>query len=411
MASLVPGETLRVLLVSPNEVERDAVAAALTSRAGDHRLYWIAQTDLALGRARDTLPHIILLDDALGSSAPVTLVGQLLQQAPRTAVLALVTTDGMNIARSMVLAGARGFVIKPVVADDLLAAMRQVLAQQWGTVGGGSELTQFAGHIIVFCAPKGGTGRTSLATNTAIAVHQSRKQPVVLVDADYAAPAVDVMLNLDPTRNILELLEKLTRLDAELISSVLATHRSGIRVLLAPPPAHLANPPSLPEVQQVMAWLKRMFPWVIVDLGLPLDETSFAFLDGADRIVMTVLPEMVGLRNTRLMLDQLNERGYAEDKIWMVLNRSDLRGGVAAADIESRLKVHVRFKLPDDQALATHAVNRGVPAMVSHPSSGLARAMGKFAVELTRDLSPAPAEEPASTGSDLRRLLGRRAAG
>ena len=79
-----------------------------------------------------------------------------------------------------------------------------------------------------------------------------------------------------------------------------------MRVLLAPPPADLTHPISLPQVQQVLVWLKRMFPWVIVDLGLPLDETAFAFLDGADRIVMSVLPEMVGLRNTRLMLDQLH---------------------------------------------------------------------------------------------------------
>ncbi len=409
MASLVPGETLRVLLISPDEEQREAVAAALLGRAGDHRLFWVSQADLALGRARDTVPHVILVDDVLGSANPVTLVGQLLQQAPRTAVLALVGKDGMSTARSVVLAGARGFVLKPITADELVGAMRQVLAQQSGAAGEADTGAQYAGRIIVFCAPKGGTGRTTLATNTSIAIHQARKEPVVLVDADYAAPAVDVMLNLDPSRNILELLPKLTRLDADLVSSVLVNHRSGIRVLLAPPPADLTHPISLPQVQQVMAWLKRMFPWVVVDLGLPLDETSFAFLDGADRIVMTVLPEMVGLRNTRLMLDQLHERGYTEDKIWMVLNRNDLRGGVSVADIETRLKVSVRYKLPDDQALATHTVNRGVPVTVSHASSGMARAMVKFATELTRDLTGATEEDTTGgSGAGLGRLFGRR---
>lgn len=409
MASLIPGETLRVLLVSPDEEQREAVAGALLGRAGDHRLYWVSQADLALGRARDTVPHVILVDESLGSANPVTLVGQLLQQAPRTAVLALVGKDGMSIARAVVLAGARGFVLKPLAADDLVGAMRQVLAQQLGTAGDGDTGAQYTGRIIVFCAPKGGTGRTTLATNTAIAIHQARREPIVLVDADYAAPAVDVMLNLDPTRNILELLPRLTQLDAELVSGVLVNHRSGIRVLLAPPPADLTHPISLPQVQQVMAWLKRMFPWVVVDLGLPLDETSFAFLDGADRIVMAVLPEMVGLRNTRLMLDQLRERGYAEEKIWMILNRSDLRGGVSVADIEARLKVAVRYKLPDDQALATHTVNRGVPVTVSHPSSGMARAMVKFAAELTRDLTGGGHDDgTGGPGVGLGRLFGRR---
>ena len=177
--------------------------------------------------------------------------------------------------------------------------------------------------------------------------------PVVLVDADYAAPALDVALNLQGERTITDLLPRLSRLDKELVLGVLANHVSGLQVLLAPPPADLSKPISLPQVQQVLSWLKRMFPWVIVDLGLPLDDTAFAFLDGADRIVMTVLPEMIGLRNTRLMLDQLHGRGYPDDKIWLVVNRAGLPGGVSVGDIGARLQVRVKHTVPDDQPLAT----------------------------------------------------------
>jgi pilus assembly protein CpaE len=120
---------------------------------------------------------------------------------------------------------------------------------------------------------------------------------------------------------------------------------------------------------------------------------------------MTVLPEMVGLRNTRLMLDQLRERGYSEDKTWIVLNRADIRAGVPQADIEARLKVHVRYRVPDDQGLATHTVNRGVPLMLSHPGSGLARAVRKFAIQLSEDLVPASLAE--ESGGLFSRLLGR----
>jgi pilus assembly protein CpaE len=270
------------------------------------------------------------------------------------------------------------------------------------------ELPQVAGRIVAFCAPKGGTGRTTLAINTTIGLHQISKRSAVLVDADYAAPALDVALNLDSTRNIVDLLPKLSRLDADLVSSVLANHASGIRVLLAPPPADLTHPISLPQVQQVLATLKRIFPWVVVDLGLPLDETSFAFLDSADRIVMTVLPEMVGLRNTRLMLDQLHVRGYPSEKVWMVLNRADLRGGVSIADIEERLRIRVRYRVPDDQALATYSVNRGVPLLISHGDSRLAKAVRGFAGELAREMMGSDVLSETSNGF-LGRLRGRTA--
>jgi pilus assembly protein CpaE len=229
-------------------------------------------------------------------------------------------------------------------------------------------------------------------------------QAVALIDADYAAPALDVALNLDGSRNISDLLPKMSRLDTDMITSTMVGHASGIRVLLAPPPAYLSHPISLPQVQQVLVGTKRAFPWVFVDLGLPMDETAFAFLDGADRIIMTVLPEMVGLRNTRLMLDQLLERGYPPEKAWMVLNRATLQGGVPVRDIEERLRVRISHKIPDDQPLATHSINRGVPMLMSHPGSAVGKAIRAMSAAL---LAEAKAEEmvPAAAqpaGSRLR---------
>jgi len=255
-----------------------------------------------------------------------------------------------------------------------------------------------AGRIVVFCAPKGGTGRTTLAINTSISLLKQSGEPVVLVDADFSAPAIDVALNVAANRTILDLLPEMGRLDPDLVAAVLADHASGMRVLLAPPPADLTHGISLPQVQQVLVWLKRMFPWVVVDLGLPLDETAFAFLDGADRILISVLPEMVGLRNTRLMLDQLHARGYPSEKVWLVLNRATMRGGVPVPDIEARLHVSVRRTIPDDQPLATHSVNRGVPLVMSHGGTALAKAYRVLAAELADDVASAQAPAESDRG-------------
>ncbi len=408
MASLVAGETLRVLLVSTSEEVREAVGEALTGRAGDHRLYWVSQPDLAPVRAQDLLPHVVLVDDDLGGINPVSLVTQLVTRIPGAAILALVPEDAMSLSRQAVLAGARAFVVKPIHAEELISALRQVLAPRGASLAPDVLLEAPRGRIVVFCAPKGGTGRTTLALNTAISLRQLSKEDVVLIDADYAAPAVDVALNLAADRNIADLLPKLTHLDADLVAGVLSSHASGLKVLLAPPPADLSSPISLPQVQQVLAWLKRMFAWVIVDLGLPMDETAFAFLDGADRIVMSVLPEMVGLRNTRLMLDQLYERGYPQDKAWLVLNRATLPNGVPVRDIEARLRVTIKYRVPDDQPLATATINRGVPLVMSHARSSVARAIQGLAQELVDELeAPVPAGNGSQKGSLFARFRPR----
>ncbi len=408
MASLITGETLRVLLVSAREEARDEVGQALAGRAGDHRLYWVSQPDLAATRAEDLLPHVILVDEALGNANPGALIGQLAGRLPRSAVLALVSAGNLDLAQRAVLAGARGFVTRPLQQDDFLTALRQVLAQRKGAPVQAEE-GPASGKIVAFCAPKGGTGRTTLTINTTITLQRITGQPAVLVDADFSAPALDVALNLPAARNIGDLLPKVARLDQDAVASVLAKHASGVRVLLAPPSADLANPIRPQQVQQVLVWLKRMFGWVVVDLGLPMDETAFAFLDGADRIVMTVLPEMVGLRNTRLMLDQFRQRGYPEEKTWLVLNRAAMKAGVSVADIEERLRVKVRYRIPDDQPLATHSINRGVPIVMSHPKSAVARAVNGFARDLAGGLrTQAPdTQEAKAAGGLLGRLRGR----
>ncbi len=387
MVKLIPGQTLRVLLVSTQEALRTQVGMALANpRIGEHRLYWVSQPELALVRAQDLVPHIILVDDALGGADPIPLIRQLTSSVPVAAIIALVAEDAMNDARQAVLVGARSFVAKPSLDEELVPTLLQVFAWQRLPTVEAKPAEAALGYTVAFCAPKGGTGRTTMAINTAVSLWQATQKPLVLVDADYAAPALDVALNLHSERNIADLLPKLSRLDEDLISSVLVQHASGLNVLLAPPPADLTSPLSLMQVQHILVMLKRMFPWVIVDLGLPLDETTFAFLDGADRIVMSVLPEMVGLRNTRLMLDQLFARGYPDDKVWLVLNRASLKGGVSQRDIEARLRVKIKFSIPDDQALATHSINRGVPIVLSHRRSAVARAVQRLAQQLCEEL-------------------------
>jgi pilus assembly protein CpaE len=392
---------LQILLVTTNEGVRDQVGNALSNGLSrPYRMHWVAEPNLAFVRAQDLLPHVILVDDELEGADPIPIIRKLAASVSNAVILFLVQKEYAGEASQAVLVGARSFITKPLAGEDLVMTLHQVLAWQRVPPVQPETVSGAGGRIIVFCAPKGGTGRTTLTVNTAIALHQNTKQQVVVVDADYAAPALDVALNLDLERNVRDLLPRLSRLDEVLIESVLAEHTSGVKVLLAPPPADMGAPLTLPQVQHIMVMLKRMFPWVIVDLGLPMDETAFAFLDSAEKIIMTVLPEMVGLRNTRLMLEQFVNEGYPPEKIWLVLNRATIKGGVTPQDIVDRLHVPIRFSVPDDQPLATHTINRGIPLMLTHRRSAVARAIQKIAQELKQDMQPRSASGRATVEGD-----------
>lgn len=413
MASLIPGEPLRVLLVSPYASLLEEVRAALEA-TGDHRFYWVSQPDLALARGQDLAPHLVLLDDDLDGANMPALVRQLAARLPAAAIIILVSAgpDAMTAARDAVLAGARSFVTKPVRGDELTSTIRLVLGRRVALAPAGISAAP-AGRVILFSSAKGGTGRTTLAINTAISLTTSTHQPVVLVDADYAAPAIDVQLNLHPQRDIRDLLPKLNQLDAELVTGVLAVHSSGVRVLAAPPSDELDYPPTLPQVQQVIAWLRRLFPWVLVDLGLPLDEAAYAFLDAADRVVVSVLPEMDCLRNTRLMLGQFAARHYPSEKVWPLLNRAGMPAALKAEDIVAYLGEGLRETVPDDQVSATDSVNRGVPMVIAHRRRPVCRAYRDLAQQLVadrqvadrqvadREIAARPAEDAGRTAAPL----------
>lgn len=398
MSRIGPGDTLRILLIAERESLREQVGAILAQYAGDHRLFWVAQAEVAAKRAEDLLPHLILVDDDLSGIPAPQVVRQLSAAVPAAVTLVMVSDNAMGIARQAVINGARGFVVKPLIADDFWSTIYQLLVQNQAPT---AEVNRenAPGRVIVFVGPKGGTGRTLITINTAISVHKETGQSLVLVDADYNAPALDVALNLEGDNDISMLLARISRLDRELISSVLVKHSSGIQVLLAPPPSYGTLDLSLPQIEQIISNLRGMFDWVVIDLGVMPDESHYAFLDNADYIVITALPELVCLRNTRLLLDQLHSRGYGDNKVRLVLNRAGISGGVSQGDIEHRLHVRINHTVPDDQPLVSLSVNRGVPLVMSHPRSALARAFQslarQFVADSKSDARAAGAAEPA----------------
>jgi hypothetical protein len=80
---------------------------------------------------------------------------------------------------------------------------------------------------------------------------------------------------------------------------------------------------------------------------------------------------------------------------------------VPVADIEERLKVRVRHRIPDDQPLATFSVNQGVPVTVSHPESRLGKAIRVLVEELAREVMPVRAGAEPHRLLNLGRLFAR----
>lgn len=197
-------------------------------------------------------------------------------------------------------------------------------------------------ELICVFAPKGGTGKTTIACNIAYELSKERRRSVALIDGDLYFGDVDVNMSLPPgldgrrrsLHTVIEALnmpsgawssrseQALGAFDTRLLNEVLHTHSSGVRILPAPPRPEMAERihPAVFNRAVELAW--RQFDYTLVDMRSAYSEAEIFLLDQSTRIVLVIKPEMSCLRNATLFFDYASQFGW-KDKVLLVLNRAD----------------------------------------------------------------------------------------
>jgi Flp pilus assembly CpaE family ATPase len=269
-------------------------------------------------------------------------------------------------------------------------ALRQTVESQTVTLG----------KVLAVFSPKGGVGRTTIAVNLALAAAQLSDRKIVLVDGDLTFGDVGVMLNLPPTRTISDLIPYANQLDEELLDTILATHPSGLRVLLAPPKPELADLVTPEHMSLIVARLRELFDYVIVDTMVTLNDLTLAILDAADKVLVVTTPEIPAIKNVRAFLDTASALGYPADKIEVILNRADASPGLDISQVEATLGRRFTARIASGGLAVVEATNRGVPVVLSEPGSEVAQGIYSLVKTLVPEATAIP---PRAAGPRLRR--------
>jgi pilus assembly protein CpaE len=251
------------------------------------------------------------------------------------------------------------------------------------------------GQIYTFYSAKGGAGCTTLACNAAIALKQMTGGEVAIFDCGLLFGDVGVVLNLEPRSTIVDLLPHLRSgyLDPELLGQIMVTHASGVKVLLAPPSPEKAELVAAEHVQRILTALRQSFDFIVIDTWPTFEERILHVLDAADRIVVPTTMEMPAIKNSKLLLDVTSALAYPPEKVVMVLNRADSRGGIRVQDVEQILQKRFAVEVVSDGLLTTHSLNEGVPFIMTHPDAPITKDVTRLAATLA-GVRPVPAEEP-----------------
>ena len=368
----------------------------------------------AIRLAMELRPDVIVMDINMPEMDGIAATELISERLPSSAIIMMsVHGEAEDLKRAM-LAGAREFLVKPFSGDEFSTSIRRVHEREAGrraqfqtAAAAPTEhvtSTDPEDHqLIAIFSPKGGSGRTTIATNLALALHNETGARVCLVDANLQFGDVGVLLNLNPkNRSVMDAMESGDP-DGDLIDSVVINHSNGIRVLLAPPSPEGADLVTPAYLRKIVEHLKRTHDYVVVDLPSGLTDHSLTVMDAADTILVIAALEITTIKNVRLFLEVADQLEYDRSKVRLVINRSDSAQGIRIADVEASIRRPIDGTIVSDGRLAVLAVNRGVPFVVSHPEASLSRDIVKLARTVAGEQSHAPTEKPAKRGLFARR--------
>jgi pilus assembly protein CpaE len=379
-----PGDKVRVLIVDDVADTRENVRKLLQFEA-DIEVIGAAKTaQEGIDLAKQLDPDVILMDINMPDMDGIAATEAVHQKSPQSQVVILSVQGDQNYMRRAMLAGARDFLTKPPMGDDLVAAVRRSgefsreerskhKAAHPVTVGAtirglaasaAGGLIQ--GRVVTIYSPKGGTGCTTLAANLAVAL-QTDDTPVVLVDADVQYGDVAMFFNEQGKNTILDIAPRLHELDSETVDEILIKHGpSGVRILAAPQRPEQADKLSGQQFSEVLEFLRRMYSYIIVDSSSYLSEIILSALDRSDAIVLVTSQDIPAIKSTRLFLDLLQTMAIDRQHLLFVVNKYDKRIGITPERIGENLKEKVSAVIPLDERTVIPAVNRGIPFMLDN---------------------------------------------
>jgi pilus assembly protein CpaE len=284
-------------------------------------------------------------------------------------------------------AGANDYVIKPAAAAELIARIKAAMRSE----------DQPLACIVALWGSKGGVGTTTIATNLAIALQSVTAKRVTLFDASLLAGTLGVMLNMEPRHTLADLLTRVDDLDYELLSSVVAEHSSGVRVLLSPQWSTNGHGPQPEQLAQILAWLQQANDYVVVDTSPSLDQATSRVLQLSHQVLVVLTPQMSSLRNARLFLREVETWDQMSQKVMLLLNRYPVKGGLPLKSIQQALGKEFVAQVPDDERLVTYSINRGIPLMLSHPRSPVAKHVQRLAQHVIAGMEKRPRASVLST--------------
>ncbi len=313
----------------------------------------VSATDPILRQIQDVHAEVILVDiNPMNEARAVAAIELIRATTDLVTVFAVGETTNPATIIATMRAGSVEYIERNASVEAIAEAFARFTASR-----GKSRASSGRARVFVVTNAKGGSGATTVAVNTAIALQESQRG-VLLVDfAPLGHGALH--LNVRPAFGVYDALQNLHRLDSSLLDGLLTECKGGLKLLAAPQQPFSLNPTAA-ELARLFDLLVTHFRYVVVDCSNRADQTARLLCELSNAVLLVTQADVVSLWSAGRMRPFLEE-GAARDRVRLVLNRYKKIPGFSDEDVEKATDCKLLWKLPNNYQATAPAIDKGVP--------------------------------------------------
>lgn len=393
----------RIVLASRDSDIETRIREAFENQLNGHLRRWANDPD-AMEAAEVTAeltydgPDVVALGSDLDVETALRLARQLDRDRPEITVM-LITKPSSKLWERAMKAGVEVVLPPDAELDEVREEFERALEtadRRRENITTDAEPGGRTHRVIVVTSPKGGAGKSVVATNLALGLAQAAPEQVVLVDLDLQFGDVAGGLQLMPERTIVDA-ARTPGLDLTGLKVFLTPHPSGLYALCAPESPAEADAITPELTSQVVNLLSEEFRYVVVDTSSGIGEHTLAAFEAATDFVLVGNMDVASVRALRKEIEVFDQVGLTRQVRHFVLNRADSRVGLTAPDVEATVGLRVDIAIPSSRAVPV-SFNSGTPIVQSDPRSPVTKELW----QLIGRFAEVPAQEQ-SGGRRLRR--------
>lgn len=298
-------------------------------------------------------PNLIILESR---EEPAALLAELDGLAefcdPGSKVVVVGHHNDVFLYRELMSRGISEYLVAPVDLGIILGTAAQIFS-----VPDADPL----GRTIAFVGAKGGVGSSTIAHNVASRIGQLFSSEVVLADLDLPFGTANINFDQDPAQGIAEAVFSADRMDDVLLDRLLAKCAEHLSLLAAPSILDRTYDFQTDAFAALIEAAQRSTPIVVLDVPHTWNDWTRSVLQNADEIVVTAMPDLANLRNTKNLVDTLRALRPNDSAPRIVLNQVGIpkRPEIPVAEFVDPLGLEAAGTIGFDPLLFGNSANNG----------------------------------------------------